>query len=243
MPIVEFPMEPNAFFRLPRHASYRYFYRNGVAFLTPRALFYHALLDLPTFLPLNGEFTGDHYIRPLQDNDWGPLAELFAAAFQKQQPFAGLENEPRLQAANKCLSLTRAGCDGPWIEPASFVATADGQPIGAILITLLPAGDPAERDSYYWDLPAPDNALAMRMGRPHLTWVFVAPAQAGLGIGTALLHAAGHALLGLGYSELATTFLLGNDSSMLWHWRQGFRLLPFTESRRKPVPHFHQSQS
>ena len=63
--------------------------------------------------------------------------------------------------------------------------------------------------------------------------MFVAPLSAGRGVGTALLHAAVRELLALGFTELASTFLLGNDSSMLWHWRAGFRLLTHSASRRK----------
>jgi hypothetical protein len=47
-----------------------------------------------------------------------------------------------------------------------------------------------------------------------------------------LLAAAGNALLELGYRELLTTFMLGNESSMLWHWRNGFRLLAYPGSFR-----------
>ena len=35
-----------------------------------------------------------------------------------------------------------------------------------------------------------------------------------------------------GYKELASTFLLGNESSTLWHWRMGFRLLAYPGSMR-----------
>ena len=52
-------------------------------------------------------------------------------------------------------------------------------------------------------------------------------------MGTALLHAAAGALRALGYAEMVSTFLLGNDSSMLWHWRAGFRLLTHPASRRR----------
>jgi hypothetical protein len=34
---------------------------------------------------------------------------------------------------------------------------------------------------------------------------------------------------------LASTFLLGNESSMLWHWRNGFQLLQYPGSRRRPL--------
>jgi L-amino acid N-acyltransferase YncA len=65
-----------------------------------------------------------------------------------------------------------------------------------------------------------------------LTWIFVGPWHAGHGVGTALLAHAIQGLLGLGYTELLSTFLLGNTSSMLWHWRNGFRLLPYPGSPR-----------
>jgi hypothetical protein len=61
----------------------------------------------------------------------------------------------------------------------------------------------------------------------------VSPASAGHNVGTALLSAAVRGLLGLGYTELVTTFMLGNESSMLWHWRNGFRLLPYPGSPRR----------
>jgi len=70
------------------------------------------------------------------------------------------------------------------------------------------------------------------MGRPHLTWIFVSPWQAGYGVGMALLAAAVQGLIGLGYRELASTFLLGNESSTHWHWRAGFRLLAYPGSMR-----------
>jgi GNAT superfamily N-acetyltransferase len=93
------------------------------------------------------------------------------------------------------------------------------------LITLLPAGDPTDVDNYYWRQPPPADCIANRQGRPHLTWIFVSPLEAGCGVGTALLDAAGNSLLDMGFTQLLTTFIYGNDSSMLWHWRNGFRLI------------------
>jgi L-amino acid N-acyltransferase YncA len=66
-----------------------------------------------------------------------------------------------------------------------------------------------------------------------LTWIFVSPWMAGQGIGTALLAAAVKALRELGYEHLLSTFMLGNESSMLWHWRNGFQLLAFPGSMRR----------
>jgi GNAT superfamily N-acetyltransferase len=61
---------------------------------------------------------------------------------------------------------------------------------------------------------------------------FVAPLHARLGVGSALLDAVAQGLNRLGYTELASTFLLGNESSTLWHWRVGFRLLPYRGTMR-----------
>src|SRR5262249_55086634 len=144
-----------------------------------------------------------------------------------------LDDATRQEAARQALERTRTGGDGPWVERGSFVAHEDGRPVGAILVTLLPDGDPCDWDSYYWPGPPPPDCVERRLGRPHLTWVFVAPLHAGEGVGTALLAAAAGALRGLGFTELLSTFMVGNDSSMLWHWRNGFRLLAYPGSRRE----------
>ena len=68
---------------------------------------------------------------------------------------------------------------------------------------------------------------------PHLgvTWAFVRPRDARGGVDTALLSAACDAPAGFGDQELTSTFLMGNDVSAFWHWRNGFRLLsgPFSQ--------------
>jgi GNAT superfamily N-acetyltransferase len=236
MAALDLPLTPEQFRRLPRHAAYKYEHFSGRTWINPRPRYYHALLDLGhgNAGAADGAAPG-LMLRPWQEADWEGLAPLFAAAFRAQQPFAGLDDGPRLEAARKSLRHTRSGGDGPWIEPASYVAAVpgEGHPVGAILLTLLPAGDLTGWDGYHWTEPPPADAIIRRLGRPHLTWVFVAPLSAGRGVGTALLHAAVRQLLALGYAELASTFLLGNDSSMLWHWRNGFRLLAYPGSRRR----------
>ena len=59
---------------------------------------------------------------------------------------------------------------------------------------------------------------------------FLLPA---LGLSGTLLCLAGlNALCALGYPDLASTFSLGNESSTLWHWRNGFELMPYPASPR-----------
>ena len=238
MSTIRLALTPEQFERLPRNPAYRYELLDGEAFLSPRPLHYHALLDLR---PMAGD--PDVPLRPVRNGDWEELARLFAAAFYHIQPFGSLDEQTRLEAARRCLGRTRTGGDGPWIEQASFLAAGeDDRPDGAILVTLLPDGDPCDWDSYYWSAPPPPDCVARRLGRPHLTWVFVTPLEAGQGVGTALLAAAVRALLGLGYAELASTFMVGNDSSMLWHWRNGFRLLTHPGSPRALAERWRQGR-
>ena len=236
MSALQLPLTWEQFLRLPRHPAYKYEYFEDTAWLSPRPRYYHALLDLAPLAEAPREGAdAKAVLRPVAEADWEGLAPLFAAAFDRQQPFGGLEDGPREEAARKALAHTRAGGDGPWVERASFVAADGDTPAGAIFITLLPPDDPTGWDSYHWREPPPPDAVARRLGRPHLTWVFVSPWHVGRGVGTALLNAAARALLALGYTELASTFLLGNDSSMSWHWRNGFRLLQYPGSWRKPL--------
>jgi GNAT superfamily N-acetyltransferase len=174
-------------------------------------------------------------LRQATSDDLPLLAPVFAAAFQNTQPYAGLASQTRLDAARLALERTVYGGDGPWIQEASFVAWGGTEPLGSIWITLLPQGDPGRWESYRWASPPPADCIRQRLGRPHLTWVFVAPHHARLGIGTALLGAATDQLVKLGFNELLTTFMSGNDSSMFWHWRNGFRLIANLPSSRREL--------
>jgi GNAT superfamily N-acetyltransferase len=227
MPLIELPLNSREFRELPRHPAFRYEYLNGKAFLTPNVQHYHALLDLqPIAAPAAAK------LRRAQPADFADLAHVFAASFRHIQPFGSLDDATRLIAARQALDRTRAGGDGPWIERASFVALAEQQPIGALFVTLLPEVDPCTREAYGWSAPPPPDCIGRRLGRPHLTWIFVDPLRAGHGTGTALLAAAVGELVQMGFRQLLSTFVIGNHSSMLWHWRNGFRLLPHIASRR-----------
>lgn len=234
--LIKLPLTLEQFHHLPRNPAYKYEYIKGEAWLTPRPKHYHALLELkPAPVRSVVDAQEEVTLRRLEAADWDSLPAVFAGAFQRIQPFGSLDEPTRREAARSCLEHTRTGGDGPLVERASFVAVSqeDQHLRGAILITLVPEGDLTDWDSYRWEEPPPADCQARRLGRPHLTWIFVGPWQAGHGVGTALLAAAGHELLALGYRELASTFLLGNESSMLWHWRNGFQLLAYPGSWRR----------
>ncbi|HYV39812.1 MAG TPA: GNAT family N-acetyltransferase [Gemmataceae bacterium] len=232
MPALKLRITSQQFHQLPRHAAYKYEYFEGHAHLTPRAKFYHALLDMDQFTPTQPP--GNVTIRLMQDDDVSNLEGIFAAAFDRQQPFSSLDEPRRLEAVRASLKKVCRGGDGPWIREASFVAIEDDRHlVGGIFVTLLPDQDPTNWQSFHWQEPPPEDCLERCLGRPHITWIFVGPMHAGEGTGTALLTASVQVLKAFGYKQLATTFIAGNDSSMLWHWRNGFQLQGYPGSRRR----------
>jgi len=230
---LRFPLNRDLFELLPRNPAYKYEYVEGQAVLSPRPRYYHAILNLEAAeLP----YPASVPIRPLQEEDWSALPFVFHSAFARYLPFAALPESQRLATAQAALATTRSGGDGPLVSPACFVASQGTTVLGAILITLLPPGDPEEFSTYAWGGQLPEDALDRAEGWPHLTWILVDGWQIGQGIGTALLAAAVAALRQLGYNDLLSTFLLGNEISTMWHWRCGFRLLSYPGSVRRRFP-------
>jgi GNAT superfamily N-acetyltransferase len=227
MPLIRLPITAEQFHELPRNPAYKYEYLEDYCLLTPRPKHYHALLEMRPI-----ETATEAVLRRVREEDFPKLERLFAAAFRIIQPFGSIDDAARLQAARQALERTRGGGDGPMIERACFVAKEQAEIVGAVFVTLLPEGDPCDWDSYHWPELPPADCIDRCRGRPHLTWIFVAPLFAGHGLGTALLGAAVRELLALGYTQLLSTFMLGNDSSMLWHWRNGFQLLAYPGSFR-----------
>lgn len=235
MPVVRVPMGIETFHQLPINAAYKYEYFGGAAVLSPRPRTYHAAYDLTRVIPSDQQASPEEYeVGPLTANLNDALAVLFAGAFCRTQPFAGLEDAARKDAAGVCLQRTFNGQDGPWVADASFVLRRreDQHLVGAILITLLPEGDASDIACYEWRTPPPSDLWEAGRGQPHLTWIFSHLWHKGEGIGTHLLAASAERLRRQGYVRLLSTFIAGNDSSQLWHWRNGFELLPSYLSRR-----------
>ena len=234
---IKLPLSLKQFHQLPQNPAFKYEYINKTAWLSPSPKSYSARLALhpqPAPAPESVDIDEAIGFRRLEEVDWARLTHLFAGAFSRVQPYAGLSDRRRLASARACLNFTREGGDGPIINPACHVAfnKEHDRCLGAIFVTLIPLIDVHEFWSMRWQAPPPPDCIERGLGRPHLTWVFVNPTHAGHGIGSALLAHASKSLLELGYSELISSFLLGNTSSMLWHWRNGFELLPYVGSAR-----------
>ena len=236
---IKLPLSLKQFRQLPQNPAFKYEYINQTAWLSPRPKFYSARLDLcgqSAAAPQVVDAHGAIAFRRFEDGDWPHLVPLFTGAFGRVQPFASLSDRRRLAAAKACLDFTREGGDGPLIAQACHVAFESDHDherlIGAVFVTLIPLIDLDDFWSMRWQTPPPPDCIEKGLGRPHLTWIFVGPWDAGHGIGSALLDHATRGLLDLGYTELISSFLLGNTSSMLWHWRNGFDLLPYVGSVR-----------
>lgn len=227
---VELPITIDQFHTLPRNSAYKYEYWDGRAVLSPRPKAQRAVLDLRP-LPRAGEWD----VRPLPPGEITGLDRLFYSAFARQQPFASLDEDTGRKAGRECLRRTAEGEEGPLIEAACFQVFGrhfDG-PVGAALVTLEPDAVADDPFAGSWKGDPPADAVARRLGCPHLTWIFVNIWEARHGAGTRLLAEVVEALLGLGYDRLASTFEQGNDPSVFWHWRNGFRLVPWSNHMRK----------
>lgn len=223
MPILRYRMTVDQYLHVPKHPAFNYEYEDGVTTLTPRANFVHAVLDFNDFRDRPVDEPA-YPIRRCREADADGLLSCFRVSFPHAQPFASLPDDERDRASKACVERTLTGGDGPWIIQASRVAVHDEKILGGLLTTLLPI-DPAKRDrGYMWLDQPPADAIARRLGQPHLTWIFVQWAEARHGLGTRMLASAVEELKDMGFERLYTTFMIGNDASLLWHWRRGFRL-------------------
>ena len=231
---IEFPLTIDEFHQLPRNAAYKYEYFDAKAVLTPRPKYFLCSLDLTT---ANVEADSDCEVVPVPLAEAPTLEPLFVTGLQNTQPFASLTQEQATCSATVVFRHMLRGKDGPIIEAACFQALSkrDKTPIGALFVTLVPKALLTEPFAANWREPPPPDAVEKRLGLPHLTWVFVAPRFARQGIATTLLAATIPALRQLGFDHLVSTFMLDNGPSAVWHWRNGFQVLPQMSAIRKEL--------
>lgn len=218
---IELPISFDEYRRLPRNGSYKYEYLGGIAVLSPRPYTRSARLATDTVLRLDDPLgmLRDFAIRPLRDSDEARLSEAFAVAFSEQPPFGMLGDGQLEVAAADAIAETFAGRHGALVRNASHViCNPEGSLFGACLVTI-----------------ARDRATIVEVVRrqPHLTWLFVHPVLRCHGLATQLLAHALRALEGDGWPFLYTTFLVGSHASAMWHWENGFELLPNQFSVRR----------
>ena len=231
---IELPWEK--FRSLPRHPAYRYEYRKGPLRISGNPRYFHCLIDLHGLDSTNAAAPVSQFLcRVITPDDWPRLQMPFADALRTSSPLCHLTRDERLLAAKQTLEQTRSGVDGPLVEAGCFILEHVDQRevVGAILVTLIPSGDLRSFDADKWNETPPEKPVQQRWGQPHLTWIFVRPEWSRRGVGGTLLRQSIERIHALGYGTLASTILLGNYSSMLWHWRMGFELLSHPTSPRR----------
>lgn len=232
MPTLRMKLSREEFDRLPRHPAFKYELLAEETLISPWPRHAHASLTLSRYRPAVDDVAALQ-LRLATSDDIDRLVPVFCGAFDHRQPYGSLDEETMRKAARISLERTFTGVDGVFVAAASFVVLHEDRPVGAVLITLLPGGDPNEWHCLHWDETPPPDLWDKRGGQPHLTWIFVGRNGQGDGIGTQLLRAAVRTLKKQGYRTLWSTFLVGNEISTLWHWRNGFELLPLQLSKRR----------
>lgn len=224
--------------RLPRHPAYKFEYWDGKLRIMPRWQSYSMFLELrPPEACFQGDDTGIASTRPLVSSDWDVLPDVLADAFRDVPPLGMLGSRRRLWTARDWLGSTRDGGEGPLVETACVVAIGreeSARVLGALLVTLMVGWTRSWYAGRRLAVPPPPPDLAEGREQPQITWVFVKPEASHQGVATALLAKATSSLWISGYRELASATDRGNDTSMAWHWRNRFFLLPHSRSVRLP---------
>ncbi len=215
--------------RLPRHPAYKFEYWDGQLRITPRWNSHAMFLRLSS--PEEAVFPELEYasIRPLESSDWDVLPEVLAFAFANVPPLSVLSGRRRVWASRDWLWSTRDGAEGRLVEPACVVAVDrkdSTRVLGALIVTVMAGFTRSWYVRRRLAVPPPAPDLAEGGEQPQISWVFVHPADSGQGAGRALLATAARSLWISGYRELASATDCGNVTSMAWHWRNGFVLLP-----------------
>lgn len=139
-------------------------------------------------------------LRPLAEGDDPVLVELFVEAFTDTMEYVGAGEDEIRRSARESLErgpLRRRGAR----HVVSYVAEDAEGPVGAALF---------------------------RHGRkaPLLDLVFVVPAWQRRGLADALVTRAAERFAELGEVRLFSSAMIGNDPSLAWHRRFGFREIP-----------------
>ncbi len=208
----------------PRHLGWKYEYYGGKIHVTRREVMVPLILDLPrgrrggrsekAARQGSGEPVAGLTLRPVEAEDERRLFDLFIAAFSSTIDFAGYPQERFLEEARKCLRRHFGEQRGRRL-PASRVAEHGEQPVGAFLLREFERG-------------------------VLLDMAFVDPARQGSGIGTHLLEAAVRELVRGGETRLYSCCFLGNESSLAWHQRRGFREQPHLQVLALRARHYRE---
>ena len=231
---IKLPLSGRQFHQLPQNPAYKYEYLDKTAWLSPRPKFSSVRLSL-------GHETRRHLGKStiksrLAFAGWETRLAPTLAPFRRGVPPGPAVREPERSAPARggaclleadplrtrwthdrtCLprglrhgARTSRGCDPRDVDP-------DDRPRRVLELSMEITTTAGLRRAAARQA-APDLDLRRPMARPPRYWLRTPGSRI-------------RSLLELGYTELISSFILGNTSSMLWHWRSGFELLPYMGS-------------
>jgi RimJ/RimL family protein N-acetyltransferase len=192
-----------AFQRLPRRVGWKHEYFGGRAYIRPSPVMVTFRLELGPRGAIR--WPG---LRRLRAGDAAALRDPFLAAFATAPEYACRTDGQFREAAVEYLGGFFGAVRGD-LSPASVVAEADGEIVGAALVKRQPRG-------------------------PLLDCIFVRPEVGRGGLATAMATRVVRSLRKRGESRLTSYAMLANEPSLAWHARFGFREVPdlFVASQR-----------
>ena len=211
---LKLPMSIDLFWRWPHLAAYKADYRDGQAELTYRPRLRMARLPIAGRVERNVPGVTIAPLDVVHAHD--ALARLFMAAFARVPPLDTMAATTRRHAADAAMRHTAGGGDGELCRPACIAATdsaTDAIVAAAIVTTIRLRADE-------W----PDPQLPASLF--NLTWLFVAPQWQRRQVGSAMLDRIAKVLADSGAEWLVSHILEDNVPSVMFHWRNGFELVP-----------------
>jgi GNAT superfamily N-acetyltransferase len=144
-------------------------------------------------------------VAPMNPDRAAEYGGVVSRAYPPEHPDHEPADSDASSAAQGILEVIRGESMGPWIAGASLhIADLSNRIVGLILVT-------------------ETTASGTSVARPFVTDICVDPAEAGRGLGTALLAASAGRVADLGWSTLTLAVTVGNPAQRVYE-RLGFRV-------------------
>lgn len=125
---IKYPLPFKQWKKLPRLLTHKNEYWDGQVRLSPRPMTCDVILSLREWRPPISPGADERpcrleiAIRPLQDQDWTELPQLYHSAFAHQQPLYSWNSFAKARASRAIIRHAQLGGDGPLVRNACFIA-------------------------------------------------------------------------------------------------------------------------
>lgn len=216
MKSVHLPMTIEEFHRLPHRLGWKHEYYGGKAHITPA----HTAVSTASLPVTRRKVAPPCPLRQPTPDDLDGLVPAFYAAFADTTDYCDMEMQAIVKSGQRVLE--------------GFFDGERGRPLPASRLALESAVDDGDK------IVGAALLVEKSNGSAFLDLLFVIPEWRRRGVATALLGDALNALHDEGYPELSSRFLLGNETSRVWHHHFGFVDQPDHFSARHYHRHYQQ---